>query len=220
MPLSVKEVTAKHVHLVNRERKPDSTMAEVHLTRATARLSNITNMSKEKPLVLSADAWLAGKTHFKASLAFDYRKTQYTFEGVLDKFNLPDLNPVIEAYTPARINKGVADEISFSGLAGDVNSTGTMKFLYHDLEVDIRLKKKAKWMSSVLAFTANTALHASNPKTDKLPPRVVTFKVDRDPNKGFINLLIKSLLTGLKETMFMSKENRKAYKEARKKAQD
>lgn len=220
MPLSVKEITAKHVHLVNRERKPDSTLAEVHLTRATARLSNITNMSKEKPLVLSADAWLAGKTHFKASLAFDYRKTQFKFEGVLDKFSMPDLNPVIEAYTPARITKGIADEISFSGLAGDLNSTGTMKFLYHDLEVDINLKKKARWMSSVLAFTANTALHASNPKSAKLPPRVVTFKVDRDPNKGFINLLIKSLLAGLKETMFMSKENRKAYKEAKKKAQD
>ncbi len=220
MPLSVKEVTAKHVHLVNRERKPDSTMAEVHLIRATAKLSNITNLSAEKPLVLSADAWLAGKTHFKASLSFDYRKTQFKFEGVLDKFNLPDLNPIIEAYTPARITKGIADEVSFSGVAGDVNSTGTMKFLYHDLEVDINLKNKAKWKSSVLAFTANTALHARNPKSDKLPPRVVTFSVDRDPNKGFINLLIKSILTGLKETMFMSKENRKAYKEAKRKAQD
>jgi hypothetical protein len=155
--------------------------------------------------------------HFGATLAFDYTKPQFKFEGVLDKFNLPDLNPVIEAYTPAKITNGVVDQISFSGVAGVASSTGTMKFLYHDLEVDIQLKKKAKWMSSVLSFTANQALHESNPPSDKLPPREVKFKVERDPRKGFINLLLKSLLNGLKETMFMSKENRKAYKEAKKK---
>jgi hypothetical protein len=217
LPLRIKKVRATHVHLTNRERKPDSTLAEVHLKQATVEVNNITNMSDTDPLVLKAQALLAGKVHFTATLAFDYKKPQFKFDGVLKKFNLPDLNPVIEAYTPAKITNGVADQISFSGLAGAESSTGTMKFLYHDLEVDVHLKKKAKWMSSVLSFTANQALHESNPPSDKLPPREVKFKVDRDPRKGFINLLIKSLLNGLKETMFMSKENKKAYKEAKKK---
>lgn len=217
LPLRIRKVRATHVHLTNRERKPDSTLAEVHLKQATVVVNNITNMSGTDPLVLEAQALLAGKVHFTATLAFDYRKPQFKFDGVLKKFNLPDLNPVIEAYTPAKVTSGVADEILFSGLAGAASSTGTMKFLYHDLEVDIHLKKKAKWMSSVLAFTANQALHGSNPPSDKLPPREVKFKVDRDPLKGFINLLLKSLLNGLKETMFMSKENKKAYKEAKKK---
>jgi hypothetical protein len=35
-------------------------------------------------------------------------------------------------------------------------------------------------------------------------------------NKGFVNILIKSVLNGLKETMIMSKENKKAYKQAKK----
>ena len=47
-------------------------------------------------------------------------------------------------------------------------------------------------------------------------------------NKSFVNLVIKSLLTGMKETMIMSKENKKAFraekkeakKEARKKARE
>jgi len=217
LPLLIKKVRATHVHLTNRERKPDSTMAEVHLTQATVEVNNITNMSGTEPLVLEAQALLAGKVHFKATLAFDYQKPQFKFDGVFGKFNLPDLNPVIEAYTPAKITNGVVDQISFSGVAGVASSTGTMKFLYHNLEVDVHLKKKAKWMSSVLAFAANQALHESNPPSDKLPQREVEFKVDRDSRKGFINLLIKSLLNGLKETMFMSKENKKAYKEAKKK---
>jgi hypothetical protein len=42
--------------------------------------------------------------------------------------------------------------------------------------------------------------------------------VDRDMNKGGINILLKSALTGLKETIIMSKENKKAYKKEKKKA--
>jgi hypothetical protein len=40
--------------------------------------------------------------------------------------------------------------------------------------------------------------------------------VDRDMNKGFINIIIKFLLAGFKETVVMSKENRKTYKEEKK----
>jgi hypothetical protein len=128
------------------------------------------------------------------------------------------LNPLIQAYTPAMINAGIADEISFSGTVDWTNSNGTMKFLYHDLEVDLALQNQAKWKSAALAFAANSVLHASNPNSDKLPPRVVKYHVERDMNKGFINLIIKSVLNGLKETMIMSAENRKAYKAAVKEA--
>jgi len=91
-----------------------------------------------------------------------------------------------------------------------------MKFLYHDLKVDLALQDKAKWKSSVLAFAANTYLDASNPGSANLPPRIVQFHVERDMNKGFVNIIIKSVLSGLKETMIMSKENKKAYKKAKK----
>jgi hypothetical protein len=37
-------------------------------------------------------------------------------------------------------------------------------------------------------------------------------------NKSFINITIKSALNGLKETILMSKENKKTYKEEKKKA--
>ena len=93
-----------------------------------------------------------------------------------------------------------------------------MKFLYHDLKVDLAIQDKAKWMSSALAFAANTYLDASNPGSATLPPRIVNYHVERDMNKGFVNILIKSVLGGLKETMIMSKENKKAYKKAKKEA--
>jgi hypothetical protein len=218
LPLFIKHVKATDVELENTERKPDSTEAKVNITKAKLEVTNITNLSTTSGLVMRADAYINGKAHFKAALTFSYQKPQFTFEGEVKKFDLPDLNALIQAYTPAKINKGVSDEISFSGIAEQTKASGTMKFLYHDLEVDLELHEQAKWKSSVLAFAANTALHSSNPNSSDLPSREVKFQIERDVTKGFVNVIIKSILNGLKETMIMNRENRKEYKDTRKKS--
>jgi hypothetical protein len=217
LPLRIKHVKATRVHLENTERKPDSTYVKVNITKATLDVKNITNQPTNTGLLMSADAYIENKAHFKASLIFYYNKPQFSFEAVVQKFNLPDLNPMIQAYTPAKIDKGTLDEITFSGLAEQTKANGTLKFLYHDLKIDLELKEQAKWKSAVIAFAANSILSSSNPGSTNLPPRIVKFQIDRDMNKGFVNVIIKSLLNGLKETMIMSKENKKAYKESKKK---
>jgi hypothetical protein len=93
-----------------------------------------------------------------------------------------------------------------------------MKFLYHDLNIDLKLKDQAKWKSDDLAFVGNTVVASSNPPPGGKPAKEVKFHVDRDMNKGFINIIIKSILAGFKETLIMSKENRKAYREEKKKS--
>ena len=217
LPLLIKRVKATHVQLDNTEKKPDSTLANVSITGATMEVKNITNLSTQDGLQMKADAHINGKAHFKAGLTFSYLKPQFSFQGEVEKFDLPDLNPLIQAYTPAKIDKGVSDEIVFSGLAEQTQAHGTMKFLYHNLEIDLVLKEQARWKSAVIAFAANTVLHASNPISPDLPAREVQFSIQRDMTKGFVHVIIKSLLNGLKETMIMSKENRKAHKEAKKK---
>jgi hypothetical protein len=133
----------------------------------------------------------------------------------LNKFDLTDLNALTNSYTPARISKGVADEITINGYINETQSNGTMKFLYHDLVIDLNIEDKAKWKSDVVGFAANTLLSASNPPSPNLPVKEVKFEVIRDPRKGFLNMIIKSILDGLKETFLMDKENKKAYKEAK-----
>lgn len=216
LPIRIHHVKATQVRLENTERKPDNALAKVHISRAAVNIKNITNLSANSTLTMDADAWLMNKVRFKTKLTFYYSKQQFDFEGSLGKFDLVDLTPLVQAYTPAKINKGIADEISFSGTALETDASGTMKFLYHDLDVDLELKNRAKWISSVIAFAANTVLDSSNPGSADLPPRVVKFQTKRDMNRGFVNVVIKSLLSGLKETMIMSKENRKAYKKTKK----
>jgi len=217
LPLYIRKVKAMRVDLENTERKTDSTEAVVRITKATLEVENITNQATNEKLAIRADAFIDGKVRFKAMLTFSYSKPQFGFEGSIGKFDLPDLNPLLQAYTPAKITKGVADEIIFKGQAEETSASGTMRFLFHDLEVDLELRKKAKWMSDLLAFTANTVLLTNNPINNDEPPREVKFSIERNMNKGFVNVIIKSVLNGLKETMMMNKENRKAYKQKKKK---
>lgn len=220
MPMLIKKIRVTNVELDNTERKPDGSEAKVKINKAKVEVHNLTNLAPKEKLEMYADAHINGKVRFTAALAFSYSQPQFSFKGTLDKFNLPDLNELIQSYTPAKINKGISDEISFEGVADKTSASGTMKFLYHDLEVDLELQDQAKWKSAVIAFAANTALNASNPVSQGLQPRVVKFQVARDMNKGFVNVIIKSVLNGLKETMIMNKENRKAYKEEKKKAKE
>jgi hypothetical protein len=49
-----------------------------------------------------------------------------------------------------------------------------------------------------------------------MPIRKVNFDVERDMNKGFINLLIKSVLAGAKESVMPSRKNRRKYRKMKK----
>jgi hypothetical protein len=198
--------------------KADGTLAKARLTRSSIFAANITNLSTVQPFIMKANSYLEDKAHFNAELVFDYTKPRYNMDVRFDQFNLIDLNQIIQAYTPASILSGTLDELSFSGVATENGSTGTMKFLYHDLKIDLELKDQAKWKSSVLAFAANEIVNSSNPVNGQ-PARIVKFSAERDRNKGFVNILIKSALSGLKETIIMSKENKKAHKAAKKQAQ-
>ncbi len=218
LPLLIKQVNATNVTLLNTEKKPDGTIAKANLTRATLFAGNITNLSNNQPFIMKAEAYLEDKAPFKVTLGFDYQKPRFSIDARFEKFNLPDLNSVLQAYSPASIVSGAVDELSFSGNATQTNASGTMTFLYHDLKVDLELKEQAKWKSSVIAFAANEVVNSANPVSETLPPRIVNFNIERDMNKGFINVVIKSALNGLKETIIMSKENKKAYKETKKQA--
>ncbi len=215
-PILIKHVIATHVDLVNEERKPDGTSAKVLVTQGTAEIKNITNLFPEGELLLEAKARLADMVQVNLDVKFSYSKPQFSFAGGMSRFELENLNPIINAYSPAKIVKGTADDIKFTGHATKNAARGQLKFLYHDLEIDLKLKEQANWKSAIVTFGANTALLSNNPVSPDSPERIVTFTAERDMNKSFINLIIKSILDGMKETMIMSKENRRDFNQLKK----
>ena len=218
IPLFIQKIKATHVNLVNREVTPEGGLGKANINRATLNIENVTNVDNKGNLTIKADAYVENKAHAHLQLSFPYNSPKFSISGKIDKFDLTDLNDLTNSYAPAFIKKGIADEINFSGTIFDTYSKGTMKFLYHDLVVDLELVNKAKWKSTILGFAANTYLNSANPPSANVPPRVVEFYVPRDMRKGFLSMLIKSVLDGVKETFIMDKENRKAYQEVKKEA--
>jgi hypothetical protein len=219
LPMRVKNVKTTNVNLVNVERKEDGKSARVTVERGTLEAKNITNLDKEELLTLNASAYIENKVLIKLAVAYSYKNPQFSLDVRAGRFNLLDLNQLLLAYTPAKISKGTVDQIALSGTVYRTSATGTMKFLYHDLEVDLKLTDK-KWQNSVVAFAANTYLSANNPPSAGIPPKVMKYQVQRDMNKGGFNVILKSFLSGMKETMIMSKENKKEYKKEKKKWRD
>jgi hypothetical protein len=217
-PVMIREIKAIGVNIDNVERKTDGNIARVKIQRGTIDIQNITNLPTDKMLTLIAHAYIENKAYFDLGLNFSYLKPQFSFSGKVGKFNIPDFNPFIQSYLPVSFNKGTNDDITFSGNAYRTNASGTMKFLYHDLNIEANLPDKPKWQNSVITFAANTFLNNANPPAAGRPARVVGFKADRDMNRGFINIILKSVFAGMKETLIISKGNKQAYKEARKAA--
>lgn len=217
IPLMIKLIKAENVNIVSTERKPDGNIAMVKIQRGTLHAENFTNLPTAKTLTLNADATIENKAHFSLSLGFDYLNPKFSFSGKVGNFNMPDLNTFIQSYIPVKIKAGKSDGITFSGNAYKKNSEGEMKFLFHDLNIDLEVSSKSKWQNSIITFAANTVLINSNPAAVGQPPRVVNFRADRDMNKGFINIILKSFFSGMKETMILSDANRKAFKATKKK---
>ena len=215
-PVRINQVIATHLDLLNEERRPDGTSAKVKITQGTAAIKNITNRSPEQELMLQANARLADRVEVNLDLKFSYAKPEFSFVGGMSSFDLKNLNPIITAYSAAEIVQGTADDVKFTGNATETAATGSLKFLYHDLEIDLKLKEQANWKSTIATFGANTVLLSNNPVSPDSPERVVTFKAERDMHKGFLNLVIKSILDGMKETMIMSKENRREFNQLKK----
>ncbi len=209
IPLTVNQLKATNVNVVSRERKADGNYAKVLIERGMLEAGNISSQSSDKPLTLKAEAYIENKVHFNLDINFSYLKPEFTMSGSVAKFNLPDLNPLFLSYAPVNIKKGTADGITFSATARKTNAKGTMKFLYHDLDVDLQLDNRAKWINSIATFAANTYIAEANPPKDGKPPRTVRFEAERDMNKGFINIIIRSFLSGIKETMIASRTNKK-----------
>jgi len=216
LPIRIDEIELSNLNLESIERKKDGVPAVVHLNKGSVHVKNFTNLKPEDELNVDLEAYIENKVKFNMKLDFSYAKPEIKINGHFGRFNLPEMNKVLAAYTPAKIDSGIADEINFSGLVTHTQSNVTMKFLYRGLKVDLQIKEKAKWKSDVLAFAANTYLSENNPPDSGSPPKIVKYKVERDMHKGFVNIIIKSALAGLKETMLLSGENKKAYKKKKK----
>jgi len=219
LPIKIDVVEASDIDIYFSAKQPNNLISKIEIQIDDAKLNNVQNIKPNQQLGLNAVGKIHNSVPFDIQLQFDYSKDVFSFKGNVYKSDLSTLQKPIRSFIPVEIKSGILKSMKFSGHTSRTTSKGNMIFLYNDLNIEIQNNNKAKkkgFQNLLLSTAANTIMLSNNPVHADAPPRKVKFEVARDMNKGFINILIKSLLSGMKESLLPSKENRKQYKEVKK----
>jgi hypothetical protein len=174
---------------------------------------------------LRGTAYLMGKGKLDANIRFKFgdRKNSFTFSAQMAPIELVEINPMLSNLLPARVVSGKLNKLLVPLVnANDDVAKGKLLFYYDDLSIDVLDKKQTTWTkikTGVLNFAANDLIiNNNNPtKSGILKTGVIYFS--RDKEKGIINFLWKSALSGLKSTMgFNSKAQKEMIREEKQKA--
>jgi len=223
LPLKIDIVEASDIDIHFSAKQPNNILSEIEIQIDDAKLENVQNIKLDQKLGLNAIGKIQNSVPFDVHLLFDYSKDVFNYSGNIYKSNLSSLQKPIRSFIPVEIRSGIINNMKFSGHASRTTSKGKMVFLYNNLNIEIQSNNKVKkkgFQNLLLSTAANTIMLSNNPVHKGAPPRKVKFEVARDMNRGFINILIKSVLSGMKESLLPSKENRKQYKEVKKRSKN
>ncbi len=196
---------------------------KVSFTSMKASLYKISNDSfyrkKEGFFELKGQALFMGKSKMTVSLKallFDPNHTFY-LTGALTAMDAKEINPMSETNAFIYVTAGEIDAIHFSLRADKNKANGKMTLLYHGLDVAVKTKKSndtTAIASKVISLVANKKIEDANP-TPGEPVREGIIDYERDPEKFLFNYCFKSILTGMKSTLYKSPKEKKRRRELR-----
>lgn len=136
------------------------------------------------------------------------RNASFSYAGEMGTFNMRVLNPLTRPLALVQIRSGEISKVTFDVKANLHGAEGSLKILYKDLKVKIlkmnEEKNKIQTKGLVSLFANLLVIENENPTGDK-PPRIGTISYSRPPTASFFSLMWRSLFTGLKETVGLSK---------------
>lgn len=138
---------------------------------------------------------------FNETYKFPLKSTKEFFycSGSMSGMSMNSFNPILEQAKDISIKSGQIDHVSFSFIAHENSSNGTMIFKYHDLKIEMLNKedKKNNLQSKLKTFLANKlAIHDSNPGKDGIV-RISDIYAKHNPYRYFLNYSMQSVLSGI-----------------------
>jgi hypothetical protein len=222
IPVNIKVVKAENIDVDFAVKQENGKMSKIDVSNISGVLYNLQNQDPDKNLILTAKGRVHNVIPFSVKLDFNTQQDIFRYSGKIYKSDLSKLSKVVRSFAPVSIKSGKINSLTFNGYASRTDTRGTMLFLYNDLNISIEKKdenKKKDVTNLLFSMAANTYIYSNNPAKDN-PPRKVSFFKERNMNKGFIHLLIQGLLSGIKESVAPSKENRQKYKEVKRSTKD
>ncbi|MDT0539918.1 hypothetical protein [Croceitalea sp. P059] len=123
----------------------------------------------------------------------------FTFNGHTGPFNFESFNPVMVPSSNIKFESGRVHKLNFNGQGNATSTTGDFVMHYDNLNT-IVLRKDAMLTNKTFSWIANSAVRKENPKNGKLKTAVIQFQ--RVPYKGFGNYIVKSIESGLINSVY------------------
>lgn len=159
---------------------------------------------------------ILNQAKFSQTITFPLKTTKDFFysSGRMTSMSLTSFNPIILPSKHISIMSGQLDSVSFSFVARENLSDGEMKFMYHDLNVEMiaengqknGLKQKFKTLLMNKYIVEN-----SNPgKSGDL--RISKIQTKNNPYRFFINYSMQSILSGIEPSIVGEKNAKRNNK--------
>ncbi len=164
-------------------------------------LYSLVNRSKD-PILAEATALFMDQSEFDLNIEFSLDEySSHSVSGNLYQLDLTSMNSTFENLVHIHLDNGVIQQLNFQFDANDDRALGNLLFIYSDLDVrfiDAEQKTERGW-NRVRSFIANTFVIRSGNSADD--PRSGKIEFDRDKERSIFNFWVKSLSTGLIDTV-------------------
>ncbi len=208
-PFTIDTLLVENGFLQYTERsKPGTTPLKVFLAGMRIKILDITSEKKKitdgATVTAFLKAKLMNKIPMEVTLNMPIKTNRFTFKGELGSGPLTSFNRITKPIGLV-FNGGRLNSMQFDGIGNNITAWGTMTMKYKDLNVNI-LKSNKNEKQGLFSWAANNIVKSENPSNGYL--HSVTMFFQRKIYKGFFNMLIGSLLSGVKATLIPALEQK------------
>jgi hypothetical protein len=167
--------------------------------------NDTTSYTNESSIKANFNAYILNQGRLTETYTFPLKANQAMFHctGSLSSMPLTSFNPMIKFSNFVKIKTGQLDSVIFSFSANETSSNGTMKFMYHDLKVDVMDNKgdNIGMKDKLKTLLANKLIIKDcNPDKDGVV-RISPIGAAYNPYKFFLFYSMQSILSGIEPTI-------------------
>lgn len=212
MEVYVKKLQVRNLDLAYEEYNPRSAQSgTLYFDKANLDIANITNMpqyiKQKKHTTINASANFMRQVPFRAYFMLDLANSKqggFSADLKMEGFDGSLINSFTVPLGLFKIEDGKVERVKANVQGGQHKAKGKVLLLYNDLKLSLYEKEqdeKGLDKRGLIGLIANNfVIKDENPKKNE-DPREASTEFQRDPYGGFLNLVWKTSLTGILETI-------------------
>ncbi|MCU7550938.1 hypothetical protein OCK74_17590 [Chitinophagaceae bacterium LB-8] len=212
MQVYLKRLNVRNLDLTYEEYNPVSKQKGfVYFSNVYINSSHLTNMKQyirqKRQANVNASGKLMRQMPITASLTFDlvnYKSGNFSADFNVAGFNGSLVNSFAMPLGLFKVEKGRLENTKVHIQGNEYKTTGKILMRYNDLKLSLYEKEKDEQgldKKGLIGLFANTFIIKNNNPQKNEPPREPIIEFQPSPNPGFSNLVWKTILTGILETI-------------------